>query len=395
MGEQLNTDVILNLGDDKAQEKSFVTKATDPVLLPTPYVQPTDFTAQYPQPLDPTEIIAMCDEINVLRSIPEEGTSLSAETWRELTSLAFASGSSYIAFADGNCPEEYYHGGANSTVNIKNIGAKKSLSIRDIKHSAAIAAANWNGINTLIGPAASGEGLPGEAGVSTFQREVVRDVKEKEVRLAMTLVMNGEDRLLVQGDHVGNSLEFTGIEKWSTNYSCVMHTGSASEATGTFSAVNFDRFLSEGCAAPTHVFGHPKAIQEMMSAYFQLGFQGSQLVNFPSGDRIIPGFNFAGFVNTGIGRLTVVADVNFRRTDTGGGTFQADLWALRMVHNGAPLVYRRTQIPLSLTDLAPGCTAVSFEVWKATALIIKACCAQSKYTSIFSGRIVTTCTRIG
>ena len=111
--------------------------------------------------------------------------------------------------------------------------------------------------------------------------------------------------------------------------------------------------------------------------------------------RITPGFNFAGFVNTGVGRLTVVADSHFRKTASGATSFQADLWAMRMTHNGEPLVYRKTQIPLSLTDLAPGCTAVSFEVWKATALVIKACCAQGKYTALFTGRLVTTCTQLG
>ena len=388
-------DKILNLGSDANVDQAFVQKSTDPVILPTPYVQPTDFAAQYPTPLDTTEIIAMCEEVNVLRSIPEIGTSLSAETWRELNELAFNSGSSYIAFADGACPEDYYHDGDNTTVNIKNIGAKKNLSIRDIKHSMAVASANWNGINTLVGGFPAGEGLPGGADLPSFQREVVRGVKEKEVRLAMTLVTNGEDRLLVSGDHVTNSLEFTGIEKWSTNYSCTMHTGTAGEATGTFSAASFDRFLAEACAKPTHVFGHPTAIQEMLSSYFQLGFAGSQVLNYTDGGRITPGFNFAGFVNTGVGRLTVIADANFTRTNLNGTAFSAPLYALRMTHNGEPLVYRRTQIPLSLTDLNPGCTAISFEVWKATALVIKACCAQSRWLATFTGRIVTTCTRIG
>lgn len=395
MTDTLTGEQILNMGDDALQEKSFVAKTTDPLILPQPYSTPADFAAQYPQPLDTTEIIDMCEEVNLLRAIPEIQTSLKAEYWRELTSLAFTSGSAYVAFADGECPEEYYHNGSNTTVNIKNIGAKKSLSIRDIKHSMAIAAANWNGINALNGAFPAGEGMPGGLDFGTFQRETVRGVKEKEVLLASTLVMNGEDRLLVQGNHVSNSLEFSGIETWASNYACAMHTGSASEATGTFSAANFDRFLAEGCAKPTHIFGHPSAIQSMLASYFQLGFNGSQVIQMADGNRVIPGFNFAGFVNTGIGRLACVADSNFRRSDTGGGTFQADLWALRMTHNGEPLVYRATQIPLSMTDLAPGCTAISFEVWKATALVIKACCAQSKYTSIHSGRIVTTCTRIG
>jgi hypothetical protein len=173
-----------------------------------------------------------------------------------------------------------------------------------------------------------------------------------------------------------------------------MHTNDNS-ASGTFSGLAFDRFLSESCAKPTHVLGSPQAIQEMLSAYFQLGYQGSQLVNFQDGDRITPGFNFAGFVNTGVGRLQVVSDENFTRANAGGGAFQADLWPMRFTHNGEPLVYKINQIPLSLNDLVPGCTAISFQVWAATALVIKACCAQGQFTSQFTGRIVTTCTQIG
>ena len=73
--------------------------------------------------------------------------------------------------------------------------------------------------------------------------------------------------------------------------------------------------------------------------------------------------NFAGFVNTGIGKLGVVADSNFTRADIGGGNFQASIWAFRMTHNGEPLVYQLTQIPFGVRDLVPGCTAISFEVW--------------------------------
>lgn len=387
----LEGEQVLNLGNEGGG--SFVSKATDPNILPQPYVQPADFAAQYPTPLDTTEILALCEEINLLRNIPDISTGLSHELWRELTSLAFTSGSSYIAFADGACPEEYTHNGGNQTVDIKNIGAKKTLSIRDIKHSTAVAAGNY-GINALLGSAPSGEGMPGGGDMATFQRQVVASVKEKEMRLAATLVLNGEDRLLVQGNTASNSLEFDGIENWSANMSCTMHTN-VNTASGSFSGAAFDRFLSESCAKPTAVFGHPQAIQEMLSAYFQLGFAGSQVVNFTDGNRITPGYNFAGFVNTGVGTLKVVADSNFRRNDIGGGNFQADLWALRMTHNGEPFVYRITQIPFSVNDLVPGCTAVSFEVWKATALVIKNCCAQSKYTSQFTGRLVSTCTVIG
>jgi hypothetical protein len=168
------------------------------------------------------------------------------------------------------------------------------------------------------------------------------------------------------------------------------------DASGTFSATNFDRWLSEGCAKPTHLLGHPAAIQEVMSAYFQLGFQGSQVINFADGNRLTPGFNFAGFVNTGIGRLQVIADSNFTRTASGTNSFSSKIYALRMTHNGEPLVYRETQIPLSLVDLAPGCTAISFEIWKKTALIIKAMCAQGVYSfGSLTGRILTQCTSIG
>jgi hypothetical protein len=309
--------------------------------------------------------------------------------------LAFTSGSAYIAFADGECPEEYTHDGDNTTVSIKNLGAKKTLSFRDIMHSKAVAGANWHGINTLVGGIPGSEGLPGGADVGTFERQHVADVKEKEVRLAGTLVLNGLDRLIVLGNKSNNSLEFDGFELWATNNSCTFHTN-GNDSSGTFSAVAFDRFLSEACAIPTTIFGHSTAIQEMMSAYFQLGYQGSQIVNHTSGDRVTPGYNFSSFVNTAVGRLEVVSDNNFTRADIGGGNFQGALWPMRMTHNGEPLVYRATQIPLAFNDLTPGCTAISFEVWTATCLIIKACCAQSTFTSQFSGRVnQSVCTAIG
>ena len=390
----LQGEAVLNLGETAPVEKAFISKATDPVLFPTTYVQPADFAAQYPTPLDTTEIMALCEEVNMLRAIPEQRTQLSAHLWREMTSLAFTSGSLYLAFADGACPEEFTHDGSNSTVSIKNIGAKKTLSIRDIMHSSAVAGANWNGINTLNGPFPAGEGMPGGGDVGTFQRQAIADLKAKEIRLASTLVLNGEDRLLVLGNATNNPLEFTGIEQWATVQSCTFHTNS-NTASGTFGAQAFDRFMAESCAKPTMLFGHPQAIQELMSAYMVLNWQGSQTITYNDGTRITPGFNFSGFVNTAIGRLAVVADSNFTRTNIGGGNFQAVIWALRMTHNGDPLVYRITQIPLSLNDLVPGCTAIAFEVWKATALVIKACCAQSAYTSQFTGRITTTCTFLG
>jgi hypothetical protein len=352
---------------------------------------------QFLTPLDHTEILDMCEDISLFQNIPEIRTSLKQELWREMTTLAFASGTNYIAFADGACPEEYAHDGTNITVNLKNIGAKKSLTISDILHSMASIAAGW-GIQNLMGGYAAGEGMPGANDTATFSRAQIASLKVKEIRLSMTLVMNAWDRLLAQGNSTARPLEFDGIQQYFVNNSA--HTNSGSNVTGmgssgTFSAIGFDRFMSETCAKPTHVFGHPQAIQEMLASYFTLGFQGSQVIFQNDGNRLIPGFNFAGFVNTSIGRLTVVSDINFTRTDMGNGAFQSTLYALRMQHNGLPLVYRATQIPLSLIDLVPLCTAIQFEVWAKTALIIKQACAQSAFASVFNGRVLTTCVQLG
>jgi hypothetical protein len=157
------TEQVLNLGTDAGVEKAFVSKATDPVISPaaTTFI---DFAAQYPQPLNTEELIAMCEELGVWKALPEQRTALKSETWRELNELAFTSGSSYISFTDGECPTEYYHDGDNVTIDLKNIGTKKSLTISDIMHSAAVAAAGWNGINQLVGGFGSADGLPGSLG---------------------------------------------------------------------------------------------------------------------------------------------------------------------------------------------------------------------------------------
>ena len=396
MATSVTGEKVLNLGEPVVQ------RAADPVIdWPTATEKitktPIDFLGQFPQPLDPTEVIAMCEEVNLLQNIPDFRTGLQTASWRELNELAFASGSSYIAFADGLCPEQYYHDGDDSHVHLKNIGAMKSLTISDILHSAAVIGSGM-GIHNLLGSGASSDGAPGGTSMTSFVRENIANLKDKEVRLGMTLVMNGEDRLLAVGDAVTRPLEFSGIEVLVTGANGA-HTNSAVSSSGTFSADDFDRWLAEACAKPTHLFGHPMAIQSLLSSYFQLGFAGSQSVNNTSGDRIVPGFNFAGFVHTGVGRLVVVSDNNFTKTDgkTAGTTFASNIYALRMVHNGEPFVYRNTQIPLSLIDLNPGCTAISFEIWKKTALIIKSMCAQGVYRSVtMSGRYnITTCTHIG
>ena len=391
-----NDEVILNVGADAQTQPAFteamVQRATDPVV--SNVALPADFAAQYPTPLDTTEILAMCEEINAWRNIPELMTGLKQETYREMTSLAFNSGSSYIAFADYVCPEEYTHDGSNVTVDLKNIGAKKSLGISDIMHSQAVASAGWNGINTLVGGSPAFAGLPGASDIGTFQRQHVADVKAKEMRLMATLVLNQWDRLLIEGSASGNALEFDGIETLVTSGNGAhVRAASALAASGTFAASAFDQFLTESCSAPTAIFGHPQAIQEAMSSYFQLwGTSVSiQTLNKGDGNRVTPGFNFSGEVLTGVGTLRVVADANFNRTAAGATSFDSSLYPLRMVHNGEPLVYRRTQIPLAFKDLAPGCTSISFMEWSKTALIIKMRCAQSRFQSVFGGRILTSC----
>ena len=381
------TEQVLNLGSDAGVEKAFVSKATDPVV--TNVATPIDFAAQYPQPLNTEELIAMCEEISTWRGLPDLRTSLQSETWRELNELAFTSGSSYISFADGACPEEYYHDGDPTTVTTKWLGAKKSLTYSDILHSSAVAAAGWNGINQLVGGFPAAQGLPGELGQGTFINQMVGDLKAKEMVLASTLVLNGWDKMLINGSKSNNALEFDGLETIITAGNGAR--SSTIEASGTFSAANFDRFLSEGCAMPTDLFGHPQAIQELMSAYFALGGVAVQNIGFGSGNRITPGFNFSSEVNTGAGTMRVHADRNFAKTATGSNQFQAKIYALRMNHNGMPLVYKLSQIPLSFKDLTPGCTSVSFQIAARTALVVKAMCSHAVYTSQFGGRTVSTC----
>lgn len=378
--------------ENQAAQEALVTRAADPVIVNA--VLPTDFAAQYPTPLDTTEIIAMCEEVNAWRNLAEERTGLKEFTYRELNELAFNSGSSYIAFADYVCPEEYTHDGDNFTVTLKNIGAKKSLGISDIMHSAAVAGMGV-GINTLVGGSAAFGGLPGTTDIGTFQRQHVADVKAKEMRLMSALVMNQWDRLLVKGNSSSNSLEFDGIETQVTSANGAHVRSSADlSASGTFAASGFDRFVSESCAKPNELWGHPQAVQESLSSYFQLWGAGTQVLQKGDGNRLTPGYNFAGEVFTGVGTMRVVADANFSRTAMGAAQFQSTIYGLRTVHNGEPLVYRITQIPLSIKDLAPGCTAVSFMEWAKTALVIKGKCAQNAYQSIFSGRVVTSCPTI-
>jgi hypothetical protein len=379
---------------DLANGGAFVNKTTDAVMNIAAST-PIDFAAQFPQPLNTTELVAMCEELSLWQNIPEQETNLKAETWRELNELAFTSGSSYISFADGACPEAFYHDGDNSTISLKNIGAYKSLTISDIMHSAAVSRMSSGregvGINRLVGGFAFGEGMPGGSDSGSFLQEAVGDLKAKEMVLASTLVLNGWDKLLATGNAGSNSLEFSGLETLVTQANGAHANATGTNMSGTFAAIDFDRWLTEGCAKPTVLFGHPQAIQELMSAYFVLGFQGSQVIYNNDGNRLVPGYNFAGEVNTGIGPLKVVADRNFTKTTVDSTSFMSQIYGLRMVHNGLPLVYRATQIPLAFKDLVPGCTAIQFQIWAKTALIVKALCAQSLFRHQFTGRSITTC----
>jgi hypothetical protein len=382
-------DIMQDLGN--GGQGTPVERTTDPVITPA-YSTPGDFAAQWATPLDPTEIVALAEEATLYKWVPVLRTNLKEETWRELTSLAFTSGSAYISFADGTCPEEYSHDGSNTTVTLKTQGVKRSLGISDIMHSMGVAALPMGGINNMTGPYANFEGLPGFNNVDVATIGRIRDMKAQEIVLASILMVNGQDKLLVQGNSSSNSLEYDGIEK-------TLATGSAAHqpasSTGSFTALTFDRFLAEGSVRPTVLLAHPTALQELQSGYFQLGFQQSQQVVLGDGNRIVPGYNFASSVNTAVGTLAMVGDLNFARTNTGGTTFQATIYALRMSHNGVPLVYRRVQIPLSYKDLNPGCTAISFMLWEKSALVVKHKAAHSLYPAIFNGRIVTTVTLVG
>ena len=373
-----------------------VFKAAESVVVPNASL-PADFAAQFPTPLDPLEILDLCEELTLWKYLPEKITGLKTELWREMTSLAFTSGSNYIAFGDYLCPEEYQHDGSNKTLDLKNIGAKKSLGISDIKHSMAVIAGG-SGIEALLGGHASGAGLPGAYDAATFAREGIASLKAKEVRLGMTLVLNGWDRLLAVGNATTRPLEFDGIENLVTagngaHSNCeVGHT-----ASGSIDAEEFDRFLYESCARPTVIMGHPQTIQELMSDYFNMG---AMLVQTGGTERIIPGVSFGGFINTAIGRLAVVADSNFTRTAAGLDAdgmhqFASNIYALKMTHNGEPFVYKTTQIPLSMIDLTPGCTSIAFEIWAKTALVVKAMCAQGVYRALTTGCLTTTCARVG
>jgi len=361
-----------------------VLRAVDPMILPQPYAAPGDFLAQYPVPLDTTELIAMCEETGLWNALPEVVNGSQTESWRELNELAFLTGCNNLAFEEGGCPEEFYSDGDNLTQYKKHIGAKKTLSDSDIVHSAASVAAGY-GMRELIG-GFNDQGLPGERDVATLLRANIADAKAKYMKLASILVLNGWDQLLVDGDDT-NAEEFDGLALQVTSANGARCNDTAS-LTGTFSVNQFDQFLSAGCARPQAIIGHATALAAISLAYFAVG---SQTLFHDNGANIVPGLHFAGEIMTGMGPLSLIADNRFCRTDKGAGLFQSTVYPVRLTHNGEPLIYKATQIPLSAKDLAPGCTAISFMVWVVTALVVKAMCAQACYKANFSGLVDDSC----
>lgn len=375
-------------GDDfkkpTPQQMRSTTRATDPLIDYQPVVRPTDFATEFGIPVDQTEIIALCEEISTYQNLPEVINGSHTESWLEMNALYFTGGANYIAFENGGCPESYTANSVNRTVAKRHIGAKKTLSQSDIVHSMASIAAGY-GINNLIGPVPFNEGAGGD-GPASFLRANIADAKEKEIRRMMTLVLNGWDELLVKGDNGANSEEFSGIETLITSGNGSRINYDKSAYTGTFSVARFDEWLAAGCARPTHIMGHPTAIQALKLAYWSLGANASAPQLMTNGNAaVVAGASFANQIQTSVGSLTLVPDARFTRTDHADGTFSTSLYAVRMVHNGEPLVYKATQIPLNFKDLVPGCSAISFMVWSVTALVVKHACAHGQYRARFNG----------
>ena len=361
-------------------------RATDPNIVPQPYVSPADFAAEFAVPLDTTELIALCDETGLYRALPEVVNGSNTDLWREMTQLEFLSGCADISFEPGGCPEEYTHNGGNEYQTKRHIGAKKTLSQSDIEHSIASIGSGY-GIKELIG-GFSDNGLPGERDVASLLRANITDLKDKEARLASILVLNGWDQLLVDGDNGSVNTEFDGIV---TQITAVNGARCNTLNTGTFNVNQFDQFMVAGCAKPQAIIGHPAALAAISLAYFNIG---SQTIFYDRNDNVVPGIHFAGELMTGYGAVSLIADSRFPRNDNGDGTFNATVYPVRLRHNGEPLIYKATQIPLSFKDLAPGCTALSFELFAVTALTIKGMCAQACYTAVFAGLVDDGCTYI-
>jgi len=357
---------------------------TDPNVLPTPVPTPGDFATEFGTPVDPTELLVLCEELGLYTAFPEIVNGSRVESWRELTQLAFASGCDSCAFHPGECPEDSVHHTDTESVTKRHFGVKKSLTESDIRHSIA-SIAGGVGVSQLVG-AFNDQGGPGNLDAASLIRGGVADLKEKELRLAMILVLNCWDDLLVNGDNVANPQEFDGIGQTITAANGAR--ACPNWMTGTFSASTFDQFLAAGCAHPQAILGHPTALAQIALGYYGIG---AQTVVFDRNEGIIPGLNFANQIMAGIGPIALIRDSRFPRVARAGGTFDSIVYPVRLTHNGEPLIYKATQIPLSAKDLTPGCTAVAFEVWAVSALVVKAMCAQAVCQIRFSGMIDDGC----
>lgn len=334
---------------------------TDPNILPQPYTQPADFSNQYPQPLDPTEVLDMCEEITVWKTLPEVVTDYNSDSWREMTSLSFdtTGEASHGFFTKGACPDETTHEGETTTIARKYIGSYESITYEDLRHSIAVARAQGLGISRLSL----------DSGIET-----VIGVKEKMMKLQEVTVLNKWDLALVKGAIATVANAFDGIE---TQVTSANGARTNSNPTGTYDEEEFDNFLAAGCARPTHIFGHPKALRAIAIGYLSLGATGGtqpvQMIQINQ-DRggIVAGFTLAPRIQTFVGELILVPDFRFTATTTGADIFSSTVYPLRVYHNGEPIVYKSTQTPLSYVDLPRGCTAFAFEIYAVTALVINA-----------------------
>jgi len=366
------------------QVRALETRDTDP-MYPNGVPTPGDYTNEFGIAIDTTEILALCEEVGLYNALPEVVRGTKQESWKELTELDFASGCAGIAFPAGACPEDsYHHTDDGGPIALKHLGVRKTLTESDIMDSAASIAAGY-GVSRIVG-GFNDQGLPGELDTASLLAGSITNVKEKEMRLGMILTLNGWDDLLVNGDVVGNPLEFDGI----TNLITAVNGARActNGMTGTFSAANFERFIAAGCAHPQAVLGHPAALAEIAQGYFAIGYQ---MVVMNDNANVVPGVHFANQIMTGVGPLALIGDTRFPRQDLGGGRFRTIVYPVRLTHNGENLIYKRTQIPLAAKDLMPGCSAVSFEVWAVTALVVKAMCAQALCEMTFEGIVDDGC----
>jgi hypothetical protein len=359
---------------------------TDPVVLLQPYSAPSDFAAQYPQPLDPTEILTECEEINVWKALPEKVTPFNADQWREMTDLDFATAAGLANdgfFQKGGCPDRITASGENISVTRMYIGASQTLAFEDITHSAAVAAVKWLGISRLLHVQAGGPSVI----------DVVRDAKAKEIKKQEIIVLNNWDLALVKGNSAVNTLAFDGME---TQVTAANGARVNADTSGTFDVEEFDNFLVAGCVRPTHIFGHPKALEAIKKGYMALAAVGGtqpvqQVVLSQTNGTVVPGITLADKVNTTVGPITLVPDFRFTATQVADHAFDSTVYALRMRHDGEDIVYKSTQTPLVFKDLSPGCTAISFMVYAVTSLVIKHMCAQAAWTSQFVGIVGTGC----